>query len=73
MGFMIGLLSGVGLFVVVGISLYIGYRLGNKRVTPIQADSEEVRRAKELHQGFLQVMNYDVSKALERKKVKHGE
>ncbi|MGM7719433.1 hypothetical protein [Metabacillus sp. Hm71] len=71
MDFVFGFLIGIALFVVIYSAYQVGRLVGNKRVKPVEADSEELRRAKELHQGFLQVMNYDVNKALERKKVNH--
>lgn len=73
MEFLVGLLSGVGLFVVVGGSSYLGYRQGRKKNTPATKDEEDARKANDLRKEFMSLMTYDVNKALERKRVNHSE
>lgn len=67
MQFLLGLLSGVGFFVVL---LYV-YKLGqqSKRPAVTQTNDEEARKAKHLRDGFVQLMSYDVTTALKGKKV----
>ena len=67
MQFLLGLLSGVGFFVVL---LYV-YRLGqqSKRPAVVQADEEGQKKAERMRQGFEQLMSYDVQTALKGKKV----
>jgi hypothetical protein len=67
---LVGLFLGVVLFVLLGSVLYVGYRFGKKKPTNTQeADPDEVKVAEELRKEFLNVMNYDTTKALQRKKV----
>lgn len=71
MEFLIGLLSGVVLFILLLTAVYIGYRLGRKNGSVVsEPDEEQARKAKKLHEDFVKLMNYDVSTALQRKKVK---
>ena len=76
--FVLGLLSSVVLFVVIGASFYIGYRLGikNKPIPQVKSQDElsidekhELQRLENLQKGFVKLMNYDVNTALQRKKV----
>lgn len=69
MEYILGLLTGVVFFSLLGVALYIGYRLGKKKpkVTPV--DEEEQRRTKQFDDHFKALFNYDVQTALQRKKV----
>ncbi|WP_368658670.1 hypothetical protein AB3Z07_05065 [Metabacillus halosaccharovorans] len=76
MDMLIGLLSGIVLFAVLLLVFYMGYKFGNKNqqpptTKPIQDEQldEQQRKAKELHEAFSSMMNYDVQTALQRKKV----
>jgi hypothetical protein len=66
MEFLYGLLTAVVFFIALLSFYYIGYKQGNKRTTK-PPDDEEVRKAKEIRRGFMNMMTYDVSKALQRK------
>jgi hypothetical protein len=68
MDFIYGLLTAVVFFIALLSFYYIGYRQGTKR-TAKPPDDEEVRKAKNLRKGFMNMMEYDVDKALQRKKV----
>lgn len=70
MDFLLGLLVGVILFVVIGLSLYIGFRIGKKnRPTPQKIDEQEEQRIKKFNNHFKALFSYDVDTALQRKKV----
>jgi hypothetical protein len=66
MDFLYGLLTAVVFFIALLSFYYIGYKQGNKRTTK-PPDDEEVRKAKEIRRGFMNMMTYDVNKALQRK------
>jgi hypothetical protein len=66
MEFIYGLLTAVVFFIALLSFYYIGYKQGNRR-TSKPPDDEEVRKAKEIRRGFMNMMTYDVSKALQRK------
>jgi hypothetical protein len=66
MEFIYGLLTAVVFFIALLSFYYIGYKQGNKR-TSKPPDDEEVRKAKEIRRGFMNMMTYDVNKALQRK------
>jgi hypothetical protein len=68
MDFLYGLLTAVVFFIALLSFYYIGYKQGTKR-TAKPPDDEEVRKAKNLRKGFMNMMEYDVDKALQRKKV----
>jgi hypothetical protein len=68
MEFLYGLLTAVVFFIALLSFYYIGYKQGNKRTTK-PPDDEEVRKAKEIRRGFMNMMTYDVNKALQKKKV----
>ncbi|ULT55403.1 hypothetical protein L1999_20185 [Neobacillus drentensis] len=68
MEFIYGLLTAVVFFIALLSFYFIGYKQGNKQ-TSKPPDLEEVRKAKEMRKGFMNMMNYDVDKALQRKKV----
>jgi hypothetical protein len=68
MDFLYGLLTAVVFFISLLSFYYIGYKQGGKR-TANPPDDEEVRKAKNLRKGFMNMMEYDVDKALQRKKV----
>jgi hypothetical protein len=66
MEFIYGLLTAVVFFIALLSFYYIGYKQGNRRTTK-PPDDEEVRKAKEIRRGFMNMMTYDVNKALQRK------
>jgi hypothetical protein len=68
MEFIYGLLTAVVFFIALISFYFIGYKQGNKQ-TSKPPDNEEVRKAKEMRVGFMNMMNYDVDTALQRKKV----
>lgn len=51
--------------------LYAAYKYGqrSRKSVPREMDEQQVQRAKRLREGFEQMMSYNESKALERKKV----
>ncbi len=67
--FLYGLLTAVVFFIVVISALYIGYKLGHKQGKPVEIDEKQIIKAKKIQEDFQKLMNYDVSKALQRKKV----
>jgi hypothetical protein len=72
--FILGLLFAVVLFVVVGLVFYVGYRIGKKKqpivpTVPTEDDDKEIKRIEDLHKGFVKLMNYDFTTAVQRKKV----
>ncbi|WP_212943145.1 hypothetical protein [Heyndrickxia oleronia] len=67
--FIYGVLTAVAFFCVVILLLYIGYRIGKKPKQTVKPDEEELRKAAKLREDFAKLMNYDVSTALQRKKV----
>jgi uncharacterized membrane protein len=70
MEYLLGILTGVGLFAFIILSIYIGYRMGNKRShTNAEPSEDEQRQQKELKEQFTKLMNYDLNTALQRKKV----
>jgi hypothetical protein len=64
MEFLLGLLTAVVFF----IAFYLGTRYGSKKPI-IATDGEEQRRAKEHREAFMNMMNYDVDIAIQKKKV----
>jgi hypothetical protein len=71
MVFLTGLLTGVGLLVVLSVALFVGYKLGNKQPSKqsIEPTETEQRQIEELKSQFNEIMNYDFNKAIQRKKV----
>ncbi|TYS46759.1 hypothetical protein [Bacillus infantis] len=71
MEFVIGLLSGVVFFILLGVVFINGYKMGIKRKPdPIaKPTDEEIRRNESLQKSFEKLMNYDVTTAYKRKKV----
>lgn len=69
MQFLLGLLTAIVFFILLSFSFYLGYRFNHKRVKPPNPDEEEQRRARELHNDFMKLMNYNEDIALQRKKV----
>jgi hypothetical protein len=55
MDFLYGLLTAVVFFIALLSFYYIGYKQGNKRTTK-PPDDEEVRKAKEIRRGFMNMM-----------------
>jgi hypothetical protein len=68
MDFLYGLLTAVVFFIALLSFYYIGYKQGSKRIAK-PPDDEEVRKAKEMRKNFMNMMNYDVQTALQKKKV----
>lgn len=70
MEYILGLLSGVVFFVVIGIALYIGYRIGRQKANSVPLEDEQVRQKRErFDKHFKDLFSYDVDTALQRKKV----
>lgn len=71
MQFFLGLLTAVVFFVLLSGAVYIGYRVGKKKPKPKPQpiDEDEQRKAKQLQQDFVKLMNYNEEIALQRKKV----
>ncbi len=70
MEYILGLLSGVVFFAVLGAVLYIGYRLGKKKPSKsVEVDETEQQRMKDFDKYFKDIMSYDIDRALQRKKV----
>jgi hypothetical protein len=70
MQFVFGLLTAVVLFVVVSVSLYIGFKLGKKKSQPTsQIDENEKLKIEKFNKHFKSLFAYDVETALQRKKV----
>lgn len=69
MEYMLGLLTGVVFFALIGAALFIGYRLGKKKPRSNPVDEEELRKAKQFNDHFKELFSYDVQTALQRKKV----
>jgi len=75
MEFLLGLLTAAVLFLL----LFLAYRMGTKQAKTKPPDipvteapkpsEEEIEKAKKIHEDFQRLMQYDVSKALERKQV----
>jgi hypothetical protein len=71
MEYFLGLLTGVVFLITLGLVLFIGYRMGQRK-KPIAAapvDEVEQQRIQRFNQHFKELFQYDVDKALERKKV----
>lgn len=66
MQYILGLLTPVVFFVV----FYMGMKYGKKQGKPVEIDEEQARKAQRIKEDFQKLMNYDVSTALQRKKVK---
>ncbi|WP_394139560.1 hypothetical protein [Cytobacillus oceanisediminis] len=69
MEYILGLLSGVVFFAVMGAFLFIGYKMGQKKHTAQPVDEEEQRKMQQFDKYFKDIFSYDVDKALQRKKV----
>jgi hypothetical protein len=71
MEYILGLLSGVVFFAVLGAVLYTGYRLGQKKlpVQSVEVDETEQQKIKDFDKYFKDIMSYDTDIALQRKKV----
>lgn len=69
--YLLGLLSGVVLFVVVGASMYLGYRLGKKnKPAKEEVDETEQERLKRYNEHFKALFSYDVDTAYGKKVTK---
>ncbi|GIN88700.1 hypothetical protein J6TS2_50860 [Heyndrickxia sporothermodurans] len=70
MEYLLGALVAVVFFILLLSTLYIGYQLGTKKQKhKVKHDEEEARKAEMHRSNFIKLMNYDVSTALQRKKV----
>ena len=66
--YLLGLLSGVGLFALVGVSIYLGYVIGRKKKPkPEPIDEKEQERLKRHNEHFKALFNYDIDTAYGRK------
>lgn len=68
MEYILGLLSGVVFFAVLGAVLYTGYQLGRRKPKAAEVDEEEQRQMKQFDKYFKDIFSYDVEKALQKKK-----
>lgn len=69
MEFLYGLLTAVVFFIALITFYYIGYKQGKKVSAPLPLDEEKQREIDRFNKGFKELFNYDVEKALQRKKV----
>lgn len=70
MEYFLGLLTGVVFLIMLGLVLFIGYKLGKKKQPlPIEVDEKEQQRIKRYNDHFKELFSYDVDTALQRKKV----
>lgn len=69
MQFILGLLTAVAFFIFMALAIYVGYRIGKKRLTPVPVDDEEKRRSERFNKHFQDLFKYDLETALQRKKV----
>lgn len=69
MEFIYGLLTAVVFFIALISFYYIGYKQGKKVSAPIPLDDEKQRQIERFNKDFKALFNYDVEKALQRKKV----
>lgn len=71
MELLIGALMGVGFFVLLSAALYIGYSIGRKRtkLPDLEKDDDKQREIEQLNKDFKNLMSYDMTTALQRKKV----
>lgn len=71
MNFFYGLLTAVVFFILFGSCFYVGYKIG-RRKKPLEPTEDEYERMRmeQLRKDFVEVMNYDLETALQRKKVK---
>jgi hypothetical protein len=70
MDYLILLLIQAAFLIAVATAFYLGRKTApSKQTKPPDPDNEEHRRAKEMRTGFMNMMEYDVDKALQRKKV----
>lgn len=68
MQFLFGLLTAVVFFILLGTAYWLGTKQ-NKRSITQSVDEETQRKAKKHREDFMKLMNYDVDKATQRKKV----
>ena len=71
MQFIYGLMTASVLFLCLLFCFYLGTRYEQRKKPPdkIEVDKEEQRKREQLHKDFQELFNYDVSKALQGKKV----
>jgi uncharacterized protein YneF (UPF0154 family) len=76
MEILIGLIMGLILFIMLAVVFYAGYRLGKKNSIPIipksisqnpELTEDQKKRLELITQGWQNVLNYDVSTALQKK------
>jgi hypothetical protein len=66
--YLLGVLSGVGLFVLVSVSVYLGYTIGQKKKPkPEPIDEQEKERQKRFNEHFQALFNYNEDIAYGRK------
>jgi hypothetical protein len=69
MQFIFGLLTAVVFFIVLLLIFYLGYRYGKRTSPPLPVSDEKKREMERFDKHFKALFNYDVSTALQRKKV----
>jgi hypothetical protein len=69
MDFIYGLLTAVVFFVALMWFFWMGTKYEQQKKLPDTPKNDVLLKQKKLHEDFTKLMNYDVGKALERKKV----
>jgi hypothetical protein len=69
MEFFLGLLTAVVFFIGLLAVYQVGYKQGKKTSVPIPLDEEKQRQLEAFDKGFREIFTYDVTKALQKKKV----
>jgi hypothetical protein len=78
MEILVGLIIGLILFIVLAGVFYTGYKFGKKNSIPIIPKSitqnpvlteEQKRKLEQIQEGWRNILNYDVSTAMQRKKI----
>jgi hypothetical protein len=69
MEFIYGLLTAVVFFIALLSFYYVGYKRGKRVSAPVPIDKEKQRDIEQFNKEFKAIINYDVAKALQRKKV----
>lgn len=68
--YFLGLLTAAVFFCCLLLFFWMGTQYGKKKPPDkVEVEEETLRKQKQIHEDFTKLMQYDVSKALERKKV----
>jgi len=75
--FIIGLLLGVVFFIAFLFAAYVGYKCGyeegsKSKPQTVTKNEEAAKRMQEMYKSFVEIMNYDVNKALQRRVNNNG-